>query len=86
MQPLVAFFLVKFHTGKFTGIMVFTWGVILCGMAGAKNFGGLMATRFLLGAFEAAVGKSLKILDMASMLITCSTRIHRCRTNVVQAW
>lgn len=57
MQPLVAFFLVKFPTGKFTGIMVFTWGVILCGMAGAKNFGGLMATRFLLGAFEAAVGE-----------------------------
>lgn len=57
MQPLVAFFLVKFPTGKFTGIMVFTWGVILCGMAGAKNFGGLMATRFLLGAFESAVGK-----------------------------
>jgi hypothetical protein len=57
MQPLVAFFLVKFPTGKFTGIMVFTWGVILCGMAGAKDFKGLMATRFLLGAFEAAVGK-----------------------------
>jgi len=57
MQPLVAFFLVKFQTGKFTSIMVFTWGVILCGMAGAKNFGGLMATRFLLGAFEAAVGE-----------------------------
>jgi hypothetical protein len=57
MQPLVAFFLVKFPTGKFTGIMVFTWGVILCGMAGTHNFAGLMATRFLLGAFEAAVGK-----------------------------
>lgn len=57
MQPLVAFFLVKFKTGKFIGIMVFTWGVILCGMAGAKNFAGLMATRFLLGAFESAVGQ-----------------------------
>jgi hypothetical protein len=58
MQPLVAFFLVKFPIGKFTGIMVFTWGVILCGMAGTTNFAGLMATRFLLGMFEAAVGKS----------------------------
>jgi hypothetical protein len=29
-------------------------------MAGAKNFGGLMATRFLLGAFESAVGKIRK--------------------------
>ena len=56
MQPLVAFFLVKFPIGKFVGIMVLTWGVILCGMAGANNFAGLMATRFLLGAFESAVG------------------------------
>lgn len=57
MQPLVALMLVKLKIGKFTGVMVFLWGVILCGMAGATNFGGLMATRFLLGAFEAAVGK-----------------------------
>ncbi|KAF2996016.1 hypothetical protein E8E13_001866 [Curvularia kusanoi] len=55
MQPLVAYFLVKFPIGKFVGIMVLTWGAILCGMAGATNFKGLMATRFLLGAFEAAV-------------------------------
>ena len=57
MQPLVAVFLVKLPMGKFLGVMVFTWGTILCGMAGATNYGGLMATRFLLGAFEAAVGK-----------------------------
>ncbi|KAL1655736.1 hypothetical protein SLS61_001760 [Didymella pomorum] len=55
MQPLVAFFLVKFPIGKFVGIMVLTWGCILCGMAGATNFTSLMVTRFLLGAFEAAV-------------------------------
>ncbi|KAF2437731.1 MFS general substrate transporter [Karstenula rhodostoma CBS 690.94] len=55
MQPLVALLLVKLPIGKFLGVMVFTWGTILCGMAGAKNFAGLMATRFLLGAFEAAV-------------------------------
>jgi hypothetical protein len=64
MQPLIAFFLVKFPTGKFIGIMVFTWGIILCGMAGANNFAGLMATRFLLGAFEAAVGRSMSISTM----------------------
>ncbi|KAF2733369.1 allantoate permease-like protein [Polyplosphaeria fusca] len=55
MQPLVAVLLVKLPIGKFTGGMVFLWGAILCGMTGAKSFGGLMATRFLLGAFEAAV-------------------------------
>lgn len=59
MQPLVALLLVKLPIGKFLGVMVFTWGAILCGMAGAKNFAGLMATRFLLGAFEAAVGKCI---------------------------
>jgi hypothetical protein len=57
MQPIVAVLLVKLRIGKFMGVMVFVWGVILCGMAGTKNFAGLMATRFLLGAFEAAVGK-----------------------------
>ncbi|CBX97528.1 hypothetical protein IAQ61_007063 [Plenodomus lingam] len=55
MQPIVAVLLVKLPMGKFMGVMVFTWGCILCGMAGAKDFAGLMATRFLLGAFEAAV-------------------------------
>ncbi|KAF1847278.1 allantoate permease-like protein [Cucurbitaria berberidis CBS 394.84] len=55
MQPIVAVLLVKLRMGKFMGIMVFIWGCILCGMAGAKNFTGLMVTRFLLGAFESAV-------------------------------
>jgi hypothetical protein len=84
MQPLVAYFLVKFPTGKFIGIMVFTWGVILCGMAGAHNFIGLMVTRFLLGAFEAAVGK-WNVLGTWRYSDRYSTRIHRRRSNVVQA-
>jgi hypothetical protein len=67
-QPLVAVLLVKLKMGKFMGVMVFTWGCILCGMAGASSFAGLMATRFLLGAFEAAVGKS----PLHSMLQTHS--------------
>lgn len=56
MQPLVAFLLVKLPMGKFISAMVFLWSVILCGMVGARDFGGLMATRFLLGAAESAVG------------------------------
>ncbi|PVH98089.1 MFS general substrate transporter [Periconia macrospinosa] len=55
MQPIVAVLLVKVKMGKFIGGMVFIWGVILCGMAGTRNFAGLMVTRFLLGAFESAV-------------------------------
>lgn len=86
MQPLVAFFLVKFPTGKFIGIMVLTWGIILCGMAGAKDFTGLMVTRFLLGAFEAAVGKSKRNIYIGRHLTSSSTCFHCRRSDVVQAW
>lgn len=55
MQPLVAFFLVKLPIGKFSGTVVLCWGIVLCGMAAATNFKGLLATRFFLGAFEASV-------------------------------
>lgn len=56
-QPLVAYMLVRFPIGKFFSTMVLCWGAVLCCMAAAHNFGGLMATRLLLGAFEASVGK-----------------------------
>lgn len=55
MQPLVAYFLVKLPTGKFTATMVLCWGITLTGMTAATNFGGLFATRLLLGGFEASV-------------------------------
>lgn len=58
-QPLVAYALVKLPVGKFCATMVFCWGAVLCGMTAAKNFGGLMAARLLLGAFEASVGRYL---------------------------
>lgn len=45
-QPLVAFLLVKLPIGKFTGVVVLGWGIVLCCMAIAHNFGGLLATRF----------------------------------------
>lgn len=55
-QPLIAYVLVKLPTGKFAGVMVFCWGVVLCLMAVAHNFKGLFAARFFLGCFEASVG------------------------------
>ncbi|KAH6611639.1 allantoate permease [Trichoderma cornu-damae] len=54
-QPLVAYGLVKLPVGKFCATMVFCWGAVLCGMTAATNFGGLMAARLLLGAFEASM-------------------------------
>jgi len=56
MQPIVAYFLVKFPIGKFVAIMVLLWAIVLFGMVGARNFVGLMVTRFFLGAVESAVG------------------------------
>jgi MFS family permease len=54
-QPLVAYLLVKLPIGKFAGVMVFTWAIILCGMCGARDFKGLIGTRFLLGVAESAI-------------------------------
>jgi hypothetical protein len=56
LQPAIAYFLVKLPTGKFAAVMVLCWGVVLSCMAAAKDFKGLVATRFFLGAFEASVG------------------------------
>ncbi|TKA62601.1 hypothetical protein B0A55_11105 [Friedmanniomyces simplex] len=54
-QPCVAVLLVKLPLGKFCATMVLCWGITLCGMSAAHNFGGLMAARFVLGSFEASV-------------------------------
>ena len=58
MQPALAWLLVKLPLGKFTSATVLLWGTTLACMAAARNFTGLMATRFLLGAFEAGVAPS----------------------------
>ncbi|KAK5152315.1 hypothetical protein LTR04_006459 [Oleoguttula sp. CCFEE 6159] len=55
MQPLIAYSLVKLPIGKFVATMVLSWGITLCCMVAATNFGGLMAARFVLGALEASV-------------------------------
>ena len=58
MQPVIAVLLVKFPIGKFLAVMVLCWGSVLCCMAAAKDFKGLLITRLFLGLFEASVGKS----------------------------
>lgn len=52
-QPLGAWLLVKVPIRTLLPIIVFCWGVSLCGMAASNNYGSLVATRFLLGLFEA---------------------------------
>ncbi|KAL7619680.1 hypothetical protein AAE478_010221 [Parahypoxylon ruwenzoriense] len=58
MQPPLAWLLVRLPIAKFTSAMVLFWGVSLSCMAAAHNFGGLLATRFFLGVFEASVAPS----------------------------
>lgn len=62
-QPVIAWSLVKFPIGKFSATMVLCWGAVLCCMTASTNFAGLLATRLLLGAFEASVGKPLPIMS-----------------------
>jgi hypothetical protein len=64
MQPLGAVLLVKYPTGKVISIAVMLWGLTLCGMVAARNFGGLLAARILLGSFEALIGEFLASFDM----------------------
>ncbi|KAM0752342.1 MFS general substrate transporter [Meredithblackwellia eburnea MCA 4105] len=52
-QPVGAFLLVKLKPRTVMPIITFCWGVSLLGMAASKTYSGLMATRFLLGLFEA---------------------------------
>jgi hypothetical protein len=54
-QPLVAWALVRLPLGKFLAVTVLGWGIVLSVMPAAHNFGGLLASRFFLGLFEAGV-------------------------------
>lgn len=58
MQFPLAWLLVRLPIAKFTSAMVLGWGVTLSCMAAANNFGGLLASRFFLGAFEASIAPS----------------------------
>ncbi|RAL02670.1 major facilitator superfamily transporter allantoate [Aspergillus ibericus CBS 121593] len=49
------YFLRRLPVGKYTAANILCWGVALAGHAAASNYGGLLACRFLLGAFEATV-------------------------------
>ncbi|KAK8066412.1 hypothetical protein PG997_013159 [Apiospora hydei] len=58
MQFPLAWLLVRLPIAKFTSGMVLGWGITLSCMAAAHNFGGLLASRFSLGAFEASIAPS----------------------------
>ncbi|CDH13195.1 related to permease of the major facilitator superfamily [Zygosaccharomyces bailii ISA1307] len=48
----------KVPVAKFTGVALLAWSVMLIGHIGARNYGDMMALRFLLGLMEAAISPS----------------------------
>ncbi|KAI7906633.1 major facilitator superfamily domain-containing protein [Cokeromyces recurvatus] len=56
------YFLQTISVGRYIGIIVFLWGIILTCTAAGTNFSQIIALRFLLGFFEAGVYPSLTLL------------------------
>ena len=52
----------KLPIGKMVATFILIWGILLVGMVGVKDFGGLMALRLLLGIFEACVGPAWMLI------------------------
>ena len=51
------------NLSKFISILLIIWGALLMCMAACKNFAGLMAVRFFLGLFEAAIQPACIIIS-----------------------
>ncbi|PSR97082.1 hypothetical protein PHLCEN_2v4363 [Hermanssonia centrifuga] len=49
------YMLKKFRPSRWIALLIFSWGVMTMALGGVHNFGGLLATRFLLGLFEAGL-------------------------------
>lgn len=62
----------KLPVAKYLSANVFCWGVVIACSAACKNFGSLMAVRFLLGVFESCVQPSFII--MTSMWVSLKSR------------
>lgn len=52
-QPFSAYLIVRVPARLYMSILCFCWGTAQACMAASTSFGGLVATRFLLGVFEA---------------------------------
>jgi len=65
-QPLAAWLVVKLHYRQVLPFIITAWGIsVAAGLGGSKSYGGLMASRFLLGAFEAMVIPLFSVITIA---------------------
>lgn len=62
----------RFPVARYVAASVVVWGVVLAATAGTRDFAGIVAVRFFLGALEGAVTaggwRLLSDLDDAEML------------------
>lgn len=66
VQPLAAWILVKARYRQVLPVIITCWGISVAGgLAGSRNYTGLMVSRFFLGAFEAAVIPLFSIITIA---------------------
>ncbi|KAH0167777.1 MFS general substrate transporter, partial [Aureobasidium melanogenum] len=66
VQPIAAWVLVKLRYRQVLPIIITCWGISVAGgLAGSRNYAGLMASRFFLGAFEAAVVPLFSMITIA---------------------
>lgn len=61
-QPFSMLLIVKVPSRILVPMMVLGWGVVQASAAAARNFGGLVAIRFVLGLFEAGCLPVLSVL------------------------
>ncbi|KAI5478190.1 hypothetical protein MNV49_005357 [Pseudohyphozyma bogoriensis] len=61
--PFISWFLTRFSASKLIGVSATLWGVTLLCMAACKNYGGLIAVRFILGIFEAPILPSCMVIS-----------------------
>ncbi|KAF4554125.1 MFS-type transporter-like protein 80 [Elsinoe fawcettii] len=66
VQPLAAYILVKARYRLVLPVIITCWGISVAGgLGGSRTYAGLLASRFFLGAFEAAVIPLFSIITIA---------------------
>ncbi|KAL2833276.1 major facilitator superfamily domain-containing protein [Aspergillus cavernicola] len=61
-EPITAYLMQRLPIGKYLGINVVCWGVLVACHAACKSYASLMVVRGLLGVFEASVAPSLVLI------------------------
>jgi len=66
--------LTRFRPSWYIGFLVVAWGIVMTFTGVVQSFGGLCATRFLLGVFEAGFFPGA----LSSAQLPCTTNTTRC--------